>query len=363
MKLPKLEKTFSSNLEVFDVSSMLYVQTSMTGKILNNSSIKKGVNVAGMSFVLNRIAYNYSRNIRTALAMDSFSDRKNLSAGFKSNRVFHPEISVQADIITQYFSDFGVEVLKKPGREADDLIYSIVNSNVNNFASITVYTGDRDIYGCIIDPSVKIVGTSSTRPSLSVFNYETACDSKEKIVYNTVLPYTMLFGKASNALPALHASVPNKKIYSAFLDWYEKKGYNKAEASFESVFIEFACASSDGLIDGLVFTNSDIEMIIERLPLVYPVLDDIPLEQVGPEIDVEKLLQFLNFYQQYPATEKFGLNNFVQLVTPPTQMNTMLKRLYSTLKTGTLAADNHLSADVLPMPVNATSEFLSIEGW
>lgn len=345
--------SYSKRLTIIDVSGLLYTYTSVSLIARDQSAVMvKGVNIAGVKAVLEMCASCYKQQRRVLLCLDTFTDKKNTSSEYKANRTFVPQVAYQADIIEAYFKDFGVDVYRIKGYEADDLIYSAVLSNVNNFSDIEVVTGDKDIYGCIVAPHVRVTGVNSKSPSIDVYNYETCVDSKVDIPYNCILPYLTLFGKQSNNLKKLKIDGMNKEYFDEFVKMVNN--YEASMGSDLSVMIDF-------LKSGVV-REEHVEIIAERALLTYPQLIDLKLDVDGPNINADSICKFCNFFKQYTAANMYGVINYINSVEIDPSMPTMMKRIYASIKSGTKMADMGLMEGA-SMQVTGTTEFVGVDDW
>lgn len=358
-----MSNTDSRYLDVLDVSNIIYVATAVSSSVKDKRVVTcKGVNIAGVTEIIQRVAMNYQLNRRTVLCLDSFSEKRAKSSSYKSNRVFHPEIAVQSEIIEQYFSKFGVEVLKQPGMEADDLMYSVVYGSKDNHMVINLHTGDSDIYGAVIAPHISIIGTSSQTPSFNEASFSKLCDSHLEIPFNTILPNKVFYGKASNAIGVLKLSKPKEYYYNGFVSWMIENKKPMQQGSELDMLKEF-------LRDCLSKTNKHVEMsldeineVIDRSALIYPTIKPITIPNKSPDIDVEALIRFLQFYNEFTACKMFGLNNQLNTIQVGKEYDTFIRRMLGVVKNGTYRADNHLGGDAYPIG-KITSEFMSIEEW
>lgn len=342
--------TNSKNMQVFDVSGLLYTYTCIThGKNNAKASFVKGINVNGVKAVLEMVAKGKQNNIRCVLCLDSYCDKKRDSSVYKGNRVFHPEISVQSEIIESFFSDFGVDVLKRNGYEADDLIYSVVESNIDKFNSIEVITGDADIYGCMISPKVTIIGSNSLRPSFGVDDYPRCVKTGVVVPYNCILPYMVFFGKPSNNLNKL--PVDGKNQY--YLDKFREMLEDNEALAYGSRFEYFMKFMESGIV-----AEEHSDTVIERALLVYPRLVSIDIANKGPELNGNKMAQFLSFFRFTNTAGVYGLLRYLDSVGSNPAINSLMKRLSATVSTGTMMADRGLNASSFNSPrITLSNEF------
>lgn len=359
----ELAATSSRYLDILDVSNILYVETIKSAKQRDRKVTScRGVNIAGITEILHHIAMNWKCNRRTVLCMDSFSDKKRVSDGYKANRVFHPEIAVQSQIIEHYFPQFGVEVLKRPGFEADDLIYSAVYGSIDEHVIINLHTGDSDIYGAVISPKVVIVGTSSITPSFNSTTYSKLCDSHMEIPYNTILANKVFYGKPSNNIGVLKLSKPKSYYYQGYVQWLQNSEYAMWQGSELGTFIDFLTECLDETNPYVSMTQEEIQKTLARTELIYPKIEPISIPCKAPPIDVEALLKFMQFYNQFTACKIMGLQNYYNTVPVDKEYDAFIRRMYATVQSGTFNADNHLGGDAIPL-AKTTSEFMPLEEW
>lgn len=351
----ELIPTNSRRMQIIDVSSILYTYTTTSQYARDRHAVTvKGVNIAGVKAVIEMVGRAYQNNLRVVLCLDSFSDKRKTNPEYKSNRVFHPEIAVQSEIISTYFNKFGIDVLKAPGKEADDLIYSVVHSNVNDFIEINIVTADQDIYGSVIAPHVTITGSNSKAPSIDVSNYEKCVSSKAYVPYNCILPYIVFYGKPSNALKKLPVDGQNSYYFEKFCQMVSEKGM-QADGSNVEMMVEF--------LDSGIVKPEHIDTITNRALLVYPKIDYIPINKISTVPDVNALCAFMSFFNQNSAAALFGLQRVYRNVPTDMSMNSLMKRLYSTVASGTMMVDRGLRPESSTPLVSLTQEFEEVEQW
>ncbi len=351
-----MHPTFSKRLVVIDVSPILWTYTCTAGYAKSSGAITvKGVKVPGIKALLEICAKNYANNYRTVLCMDSYSELRRKNSNYKANRTFNPVIAAQNDIVERYFKDFGVDVLKCPGWEADHLIYSVVYSNINKFREIEVITCDKDIYGVIIAPNVQIIGANSQSPTVNVANYSNVISGEIEIPYNMILPYNTLYGKPSNTLRKLRLNGQNEKYFNQI---YEMVKDDPSKGSDLDVLVDFL--STDTV------PAEHIEKIAEQAQYTYPRTKDIQIEPEGPKPIYENLLSFCAFYKQYTSADIYGFTRHLSSAPIPRELATFIKNLFITIKNGTKSVDNGLKPDTAPQEIyktGNTSEFLEVEEW
>lgn len=344
-------------MTVVDVSGMLYTYTSISknSKSVNSVTVK-GVNIAGVKAVLELCAKNLKANRRTVLCLDSFTEKKEKAiGGYKANRTFNPDIAVQNMIIEQYFPYFGVDVLKCNGREADDLIYSVVHSNVEEYLEIEVMTGDKDVYGCLISDKVYITGINSNTPSVDVLNYpKVVCNYDDLVPYNCILPHLTLFGKRSNNLGVLKIDKMNRQYFNDYLFFIESRGDWENASSIENL-IDF--------LDSGKVREEHIETICERALLTYPKIEQYKIDPIAPKIDSEKLIQFLSYMRLNVAANIYGATKYLNTVPVDRNLETLMKNLYLSVKNGTMCSDLGIDPSLNSVQPATTSEFLEVDEW
>lgn len=352
----ELRPIYSRRVSIVDVSGMLYTYTSVANSsISKNSYTVRGVNIAGVKAVLDLCAKNARHLRRTVLCLDSFSDKRGTNTnGYKSNRKFNPEIAVQNDIIAKYFPYFGINVMRKTGREADDLIYSAVKACKENFVEIEVITGDKDIYGCV-DGTVSVVGVNSNCPSVNVENFSSVADSRGYVEYNCILPYLAFFGKPSNNLGVLKVDRKHKDYYESFVEFAKSNNLLEKGSDLNTLLM---------FIENSDMPEEHITALAERALLTYPRIDEMSILPLGPDIDTEKLIQFCSFMKFTSSAEMFGIISGLQTFSQNTELATYMKQLNISVKNGTMCAD--LGIDPALNQVSEftpTSEFRGVEEW
>lgn len=177
-------------LAIIDVAPFVY-------KAMWVNDLKKrsydSLPIGGITLVMRTIVSHLLRGDDVALAFDSRSFRKDIVDGYKKGRESRPDVYVQLDILYTVLKDMGFPVFKEKGMEADDLIYTIVETLGHNYVEKFIYSTDYDLIHNIDDKdSVKFVGITTNVKDVSKGYYNPY--DNEFMPFNTKTPRNVLMG-------------------------------------------------------------------------------------------------------------------------------------------------------------------------
>lgn len=125
---------------------------------------------------------------------------------YKANRAHNPEINVEKRAAEYILEKCNATVLYYAGYEADDIIYSIVKQQHDNYDEIYVYTGDSDLY-FLVDDKVTIRPASSKGKTVTRENYEKTKVHGNCYRYNSITMTKICGGDAGDNIPPLPGPV------------------------------------------------------------------------------------------------------------------------------------------------------------
>lgn len=137
------------------------------------------------------------------VCMDSKTERKNENCEYKANRENKLNENEYDDMedVRNMLLNVGYNVIKVDGYEADDIIYTLVNS-FDMSDKCVIYTNDSDILINVKDNvSVDLYNSHSGTQYVSMNNFEQFTRNKfksEKFKYNMIMLYKALVGDKSD---------------------------------------------------------------------------------------------------------------------------------------------------------------------
>ena len=267
-------------LTIIDISALVWPYTAGHAKKNAYSELRElealkvyGLPCAGIREVIERTFCRLTQMNPVVWVFDSKSQKKDLGAGYKATRKFNPDVGIQCDILLDVAERLGIPHFKRSGYEADDFIYKLVAENMQE-NSIEILTGDfQDLSAVIRSPQISIVGVKADSPTITKENYSWAIKKGVLIEYNSLLPFNVFFGKASNNVGVLH--LPSKTspdyMYLMFMNWVKTKELNGVLIPdylySERVVLE---AWLEAMISEDKISKEDAQGIRERANLIYP---------------------------------------------------------------------------------------------
>lgn len=206
------------NLRVFDTSNYIYAGDAM------NKVIQRGVResngmfeaneapIGGVRFLIRQAASYLSEpdtqlmfvfdtppTIKRQMYADTFGD----PYGYKGTRTPHGNgIELQRRYACELMRDVGFTVQCVEGYEADDIIYTLVNSLKDDYEHIYIHTRDSDLAFLVSDNvTIEKVGTQGKHIDLG--NYSVNATSKIELEYNFLNYYKLFKGDKSDNIPGL----------------------------------------------------------------------------------------------------------------------------------------------------------------
>lgn len=329
-------------IHLYDVSALLYIGNSVErpGDDFISEELH-GLPVRGIRYALEKMSIYFNTPQHQIVAvMDSPTNKRELFEEYKSQRKFNREIFVQREFLRFLLPHLGVTMLSQQQFEADDLFYCYIldlfGSNSIPASGINLHCDDRDLVGCIMTPNIGRIGLTSKTPAMFSNNYSAILSKDEYVHYNSILPYTMFFGKASNNLHRFKSV--NPKL--AYLDYLNYVG-DKYPAEYLSFSFVFEAWLEDTKQRG-EYPDSFYEEVQTRMPVVFPRLDwDKDKAIVNGKLNKEIATDFLTLLQEKSILRMLGL-------TPKLaeQVNTsLLDKWISLYRSGAMMVDNYQTAD------------------
>lgn len=203
------------------------------------------------------------------------SFRRELEPEYKAGRVPNYSVMAQVDLLREMLLDCDIPFYREDDYEADDLICSTVYflDCVGDREAVTVYSDDRDM-ACCVNSQTSIRNVTSQGICINKANYETRVVKNERIPYNTILLYKMLFGDRSDNYSELN--VPGVRFSDVAATMLrEMQPYLDSGAFPEVSFmdVDIIRLIIDGLPDSVSLESK--ELLKKRAMVVYPRLKDI----------------------------------------------------------------------------------------
>lgn len=199
-----------SNIILIDLSWVLY-RSHFAFKDLHNSTGELTGQYYGLSNLLKQLTTSYPDHLILLIDDGNPVERKELNESYKANRDHSIHFSNKkhiVDCLIQYLPN--VFRVYNPIAEADDLIFSISRSEVNNFI---IYSTDKDLYQAL-KHNVKI---SSTIKNGKFILKDTLSDSyinNFKDLEPFQIPYyRAVLGDPSDNLKIIRPRFPSKVAY------------------------------------------------------------------------------------------------------------------------------------------------------
>lgn len=343
----------NSNLTILDISSVVYPRTVLKakadfwgGKTETGREELQGLPIGGIREVLTRTFTKLRDQYPVVWAFDSRNSRKELSTEYKSSRVFSADIAIQTEILKDVGRKLDIPCLYADGFEADEIIYKIVNDNIDDYYTMDIISSDKgDLAGCIRTEGIRIVGATAGAPTISKDNYELSIRAGVPIKYNSVLPFNVFCGKPSNNLGVLH--LPSKRkageLYLDFLDFCKEKSVKPSYfSSFDVMKVWIATRFKSGML-----TREDAECILGRCQLCYP--REIPdlnckIHQYSyTSLNENSVIEVLKMFQMGNLARFLGIKAIVSGAELSRADKTYLWRFKSLYEEGVFHVDNDLS--------------------
>lgn len=210
------------NLCIFDASCLVYAGHCGSSYSSHYDTVKftsdfEGLPIGGVRFAIRRIFEKLLEGYSVVVVFDSHTDKTKYFANYKSTRRYNPAIDVQRKILYDFIRASNIPTLKVDGYEADDLIAAFVNLYAKDISMCDIISGDRDLAANVLDKRIRVVGATSSSPTITIDNFSVVVHNGAYVPYNTILPYFSFFGKSSNNVPSFSSREINNQLYQSFL--------------------------------------------------------------------------------------------------------------------------------------------------
>lgn len=354
-----------SKLCVFDVSPVIYagstfVENPSSRNMYGQNGTVKGLPTGGIRMLIDRIFSKIKQGWEIALVFDSKTNKNTLFEGYKSQRVWNPEVSIQRKMFQELAPEVGFNVFSKDNFEADDIIFNVVMHNLKNYAEIEILTGDSDIAAAIFCDRVHISGASSKDKSVNVQNFAYIVRGDATVVYNTISAYTVLYGKPSNNFPvfAPHNTALRENIYKGYTTYCDSLNVNQGMRSIQLYWDNYLETRKSDLDD------SQFAELQKRSGIVFSEIysGDFSISS-NDALNKSKLAMLLRMFELYNSAKIADVE-----ITPgnfDTEHRRYLDNYLNMWHTGNFNIDNDFPADttVFDSPIDDAEFELNVGGF
>ena len=224
-----------------------------------------------------------SGEVTLSICFDSKSERKDEDTNYKAERVsrLNEDDFDNHAKLRQFFEEIGYNTYKEEGKEADDLVHSLVNKYKDEFDTTVIYTPDKDLM-VNIDDKVYVMRSSTFKSEHDIVtksNYESYLTEKMKcrVPYNSILLYLSMVGDKVDGINGIKGFGP--KAFDKFVEYLSSREYdftklNKAD-EVERVLKEYAGVYSGKNTNALEQALNSLKMAEYRdVEVAKPVKND-----------------------------------------------------------------------------------------
>lgn len=278
------------NLKIYDASWLIHYGSS--SRRYQEFSYA-GFGLGGLKFLVNNVMHDLYCGYHVVVCFDSKTDKSVQLEGYKSHRPFQAHILSQMNFAFNMLKKANVCCLKEPNREADDLIYSVVELAKSDYDQIIIVSNDKDL-AHNVDNTVFLEACSPGGIDISVRNFTQSITNKTEVAFNTVSAYKVFTGDASDNIRSFksESGIWGKEFYRQYVDILEElELINSVHARDRALFGTF--------IDSMTsFTEMDKDIIRRRANIIYPTfvqVDFTPTRSTDVKnVDTAKLLTLLS---------------------------------------------------------------------
>jgi hypothetical protein len=302
-----------------------------------------GYPLGGVKYLLKTLVLNLSNMADVAVMFDSSTDRKTISADYKGNRPSAHVVNSQAEFLYERLLQCGIPAYKVKGFEADDLIFSAVEKNRDQYSKISIYTADYDI-SHNVDSKVTMEPLNSNVNRVTWHNFNYSVVRGKKIMFNTISAHKVFCGDGSDRVHAFsseHTKLKGATLYEEFCNFL-----NEGMSTFNVNVTRNPTALKlfiKQLLDNGRLVKEDAVFLLNNLNLVYPRMAE-GIDFTGASISqidkfgLAKILSLTNDYASLKTIRESKLPALEEEIED-------LRRRAWELKSGEFAADRNLSFD------------------
>lgn len=319
-------------LNVLDVNAFLYTAHNVPEL---RKEVVRNCPVGGMHLILRKISLAFIKGESVVCAFDSKTDRKLKFPDYKSGRKKVPEVIVQAEALYKLLMDAGVCCVKINGLEADDIIYNVVEENLEKFSVINLHSSDYDLCHNVRAGHVNFLSINSNTLNVNGNNFAEVFSEADMIVpYNMITAKKVFCGDSSDSVPSFKAEDGRrgKVLYNKFVDIVFDNNVSAYLVKRSRQLIEVVAS-------GLDLTEKDLEMIKLRCDLFYPYerkLDVVPSSKES--VSMAAYCGMLASLKDRDSLKTMRLN-----VGPSPEVDQQLFEFGNSFKSGEFHVDRNLS--------------------
>ena len=329
----------NNEIEIFDVMSL--INTGAKAPILKDKYVEL-MPVGGLRFLLRRLASSVMCLKDVILCFDSRSFRKDISKDYKSGRKkrFDPNVVAQANFLMEQLSRVGIPYVKVDGMEADDLIYTAVETYYNTTHKITIVSTDYDLVHNI-DSNGKVTLESCNSVAISV-NMSNANSINKGVctMFNTQTPYKVFCGDSSDDIKAFVPSSgkPAKTYYENYCDMLLNA----------NIDLNWKVTRNEDILKLYVneyekdFTDEDRATLLKRIEIFYPKLVNVEIPLITKTtLNKSNIIDLLRVIKDEDSLRNVGS----YLVPASDESIRELKRWGSRVSSGAYSVDNGMTVN------------------
>jgi hypothetical protein len=280
-------------LSVFDAS--WFVHFGSHSERTKNYSFS-GYSLGGVKFLVSCLLIELLSMHDVVVCFDSVTNKFDLMPEYKSGRPREAYISNQSQWAYSMLMKCGITCLKVRGREADDLIASVVDKYRGEYGSILCFTNDRDVAHNVFG-NVKVTAACSGGMDIDAHNFVSSVQKNDVVEFNTISAYKVLVKDPSDKIRQFRSEhgLTGRELYNRYVVWGNRELPDDAKRPFyfghEKTFRFFLERQED-------LTDWDREELEKRISVVFPTVcheDVLPPSNQGSVVreQLAKLLTVL----------------------------------------------------------------------
>jgi len=254
-------------LNILDANSFLHTAYNVPEL---NSLIVRNCPVGGLAYISRKISYLINRGESVLVAFDSKTNRKIAFPEYKKSRKRVPEVNLQSEALFKFLSDSNVCCVKVNGLEADDIIYNVVEKELNNFDVINIHSADYDLCHNVRAGKVNFFSVNRNVLNVTGSNFTEVLSTMDvRVPYNTITAKKVFMGDSSDNISSFTGSngKNGRKLYEEFID-----------LAFGNGVLPYEVLRSRNVIETLApflgLNEEDVNTIKSRCDLFYPIVKD-----------------------------------------------------------------------------------------
>lgn len=323
-----------SVLNILDVNSYLHTAHNVPEL---SSRVVRNCPVGGLVYVTRAVSYYLQKNESVVLAFDSKTDRKLLYSDYKKGRKKVPEVILQSEALLKFMTESNVSCVKVNGLEADDIIYNIVERELNNFDVINIHSADYDLCHNVRAGKVNFFSVNSNTMNVNGNIFcEVLSTQDVRVPYNMITAKKIFLGDSSDGISAFTSSTG--KSASALFE-------SLVDLAFSNGALPFEVIRSRMLIETLLpfmsLTEDDIKELNKRCDLFFPKESDFDYFITDKsKLNMTYYLGYAKSLKDYDSCRCFNYNG-----SSNPNVDEELFHYGNSYKSGEYHVDNNLDLD------------------